>query len=254
MGKEKTGRVMAAHQPNFLPYLGFFHKMRQSDIFVIRDECNFSKKEYHERNQIRIDGRHKEDGGPNCRWLTVPIPKKEIYLKDIRIKNEVMEKGKPWNQEMARLIRINYNITPFFKQYFPELERILLNRREMFVDLSLDVISFLRDSFGLEAEIVRASELPGYQKSGNPIQDLANLTKIVGADIYLSGPGGKTYLEREPFQKRGIELRFQKFEHPVYPQRWPGFRPCMSAIDALFNVGPSILEKTEPVEEVAQTV
>ena len=253
MEEEKTGRVMAAHQPNFLPYLGFFDKMMQSDVFVIRDECQFSEKEYHHRNKIRIDGKNKDDGGPNWDWLTVPIPRHEIDLKDIPIKNEVMVKNKPWNMKMASQIKINYEKAPFFKQYFPGLEKALLTRREMFVDLSMEVIFCLKEAFGLKAEIVMASKLPGYKKSENPVEDLANLSKIVEADVYLSGAGGKEYFKKYPtgaglFEKYGIEVRFQDYQHPVYPQRYWGFAPYMGAIDALFNVGPGIL-RTESKKE-----
>ena len=250
MVMEKKGRVMAAHQPNFLPYLGFFDKMMQSDVFVIRDECQFSEKEYHHRNKIRIDGKRKtgkDIGGPNWDWLTVPIPHHEIDLKDILIKNEAKDDKGPWNIAMATKIRINYEKTPFFKQYFPGIEKALLTKREMFVDLSTDVISCLKEAFGLKAKIVMASKLPGYQKSGNPVQDLANLSKIVEADVYLSGAGGKNYFKKYPtaaglFEEYGIEVRFQDYQHPVYPQRYWGFAPCMAAIDALFNVGPEILK------------
>ncbi|MDP3026587.1 MAG: WbqC family protein [Nanoarchaeota archaeon] len=250
-------KIMSAHQPNFLPYLGFFDKMMQSEVFVIRDECQFSEKEYHHRNKIRIDGKCKDGkdiGGPNWKWLTVPIPHHEIDLKDIHIKNEKVENNKPWNAEMARIIKINYEKAPFFEQYFPGLEKALLTRREMLVDLSMDVIYCLKEAFGLKAEIVMASKLPGYQKSGNPVQDLANLSKIVEANVYLSGAGGKDYFKKYPvaaglFEKDGIEVRFQDYQHPTYPQRYLGFAPYLAAIDALFNVGPEILKAGSKKED-----
>ena len=64
------------------------------------------------------------------------------------------------------------------------------------------------------------------------------LLKQAGADTYLSGPSGNNYLELEKFPEKGIELKFFEFKHPVYPQKYPGFEPAMSAIDLLFNTGP----------------
>lgn len=234
-------KVMSAHQPNFLPYLGFFDKMIKSDVFIIRDECQFCKRDYHHRNRIRIDGKD-EQGNPQCKWLTVPVEKEEKDLKDVMIKNNVQQKNVPWNVFMARQIKSNYEKTPFFKNYYPEIEKLLLSRKERLIDLSMDIIDFLKDSFKINTEIVYASKLIGYKKTFIASLDLANLTREVNAGIYLSGSGGKNYLNLEHFEKEGIEVRFQEFHHPTYPQRFPGFVPYMSAIDALFNAGPNILK------------
>jgi hypothetical protein len=186
--------------------------------------------------------------------LTVPIPQHEIELKDIHIKNGDQKKGKSWNAEMARIIELNYKKTPFFEQYFPGLERALLTKREMLVDLSMDVIEELKKDFGLKTEIVIASKLPGYQKSGDPVLDLVNLTKIVEANVYLSGKKAQeSYLKNpEPFTREGIQVEFQDYQHPVYQQRYWGFVPCMSAIDGLFNAGPGILKKVSKKEDNKQ--
>jgi len=115
------------------------------------------------------------------------------------------------------------------------------------------------DSFKIDTEVVYATEIPGYSKTYNASVDLANLTKAVDADAYLSGSGGKDYLDLTPFKEGGIEVRFQEYHHPGYPQRFPGFAPYMGAIDALFNVGPGIfengeLEKAGYEERVVETV
>ncbi len=75
---------MSAHQPNFLPYLGFFDKMMNSDVFVIRDEVDFVERDYHHRNRIRIDGKDA-NGEPQWKWLTIPVKKDPFYIKDIVI-------------------------------------------------------------------------------------------------------------------------------------------------------------------------
>ena len=248
MKEEKTGRVMSAHQPNFLPYLGFFDKMMQSDIFIIRDECQFCKRDYHHRNRIKIQGTNGNKE-PNWTWLTIPVGKEEIDLKDVAIKNEVKQKNVPWNVFMARQIKSSYEKTLFFKEYYPKLENILLSKNERLIDLTMDVVNFLKDSFKINTEIVYATQLPGYTKTFNASVDLANLTKAVDADIYLSGSGGKTYLGLEPFEKQGIEVRFQEYNHPIYPQRFEGFAPYMAAIDALFNAGPGIFKTRSNKED-----
>jgi len=66
---------------------------------------------------------------------------------------------------------------------------------------------------------------------------LVEIVKTVGGDIYLSGSGGKNYMDVSLFKKAGIGVKYQDFKHPIYSQRYLGFEPNMAAIDALFNVG-----------------
>jgi len=227
-------RIMSAHQPNFLPYLGFFDKMISSDIFVIRDEVQFVERDYHHRNRIRIQS--PVDAEPQCRWVRVPVAKEEKELKDIRIRNDVKDKNVPWNLCMLRQIRSNYEKAPCFSTYFSDLDLILRARSERLIDLNMAIIDWLKGCFAVDTEIVYARQL-GYRKTGDPTRDLVEISRAVDADVYLSGSGGRAYLDRIPFDASGIELRFQSFEHPVYEQRYAGFIPNLAAIDALFNVG-----------------
>jgi len=227
-------RIMSAHQPNFLPYLGFFDKMISSDVFVIRDEVQFVERDYHHRNRIRIES--PADAEPQCKWVRVPVAKEEKELKDIRVRNDVKDKNVPWNICMLRQIRSNYEKAPCFSRYFSELELILRVQTERLINLNMAIIDWLKACFAIDTEIVYASQLGG-RKTGDPSRDLLEIAQAVDADVYLSGNGGRVYLDRTPFDASGVELWFQSFEHPVYEQRYAGFIPNLAAIDALFNVG-----------------
>lgn len=227
-------RVVSAHQPNFLPYLGFFDKMMKSDVFVIRDEVQFVERDYHHRNRIRVESPPGSE--PQSKWVRVPVAKEQKELGDIRIRNEVRDKNVPWNICLLRQIKSSYEKAPRFAEYFEELEAILLVRTERLLDLNMAVIDWLRDCFGLSAKVMFASQLK-YGKTGDPTLDLVRIAQVVDADVYLSGSGGRAYLNQAAFEAKGIEVAFQAYEHPVYPQRYPGFVANLAAIDALFNVG-----------------
>ena len=228
--------VLSAHQPNFLPYLGFFDKMAKSDIFVIRDEVQFSARDWQHRNKIRVQGLDKEGNG-NCKWVTVPVDKQQIDIKEIPIKTDTKVKNVPALQYVARQIEANYHTAPYFNDYFPQLNEILSNGHKQLIDLNMEIIMFLRDAFGLKTKIVKATELPGYEKVFDATGDLVNLCLAADASTYISGAGGKKYLNHEEFQKAGINLEFQNYKHPVYQQNFQGFAPYMASVDALFNVG-----------------
>ena len=63
------------------------------------------------------------------------------------------------------------------------------------------------------------------------------MCQIYGGNVYLSGSGGRDYLDLTPFKEMGIEVRFQDYHHPTYKQCFDGFLPYMSALDALFCIG-----------------
>jgi len=97
-------------------------------------------------------------------------------------------------------------------------------------------IFYLENKFEIESEVIRASE-PRLDKNLKSTELLIEIVKEVGGDVYISGMGGRKYMEEEKFKKEGIEVKYFEFKPFEYPQRWEGFEPYMSAIDLLFNVG-----------------
>src|ERR1035437_1984540 len=114
--------IVGIHQPNYLPYLGFFDKIRRSDIFVILDDAQFSKGDFHNRNRIKTS--------TGAKWITIPIiepfkPINETYI-NYNVKN-----GKfVWNDSHLFLLKENYQKAPFFDTIFPGLEEIYYTHKE----------------------------------------------------------------------------------------------------------------------------
>jgi hypothetical protein len=219
--------IIAIHQPNYLPYLGFFDKMKQSDIFVIYDDAQFEKGEFQHRNRIRIYHGWK--------WLTVPVEKKNIPINEIRIKNEVSTwKGVWWADAHFKDIQDNYKDTPGYSNYEEEIKRIYERSYDKLLELNRELIEFIRKAFDIDVKMAFSSEFGFTSKS---TERLVEIVEAMDGDVYLSGPKGKDYLDVSLFEKKGIKVEFQDFKHPVYKQHYAGFIPNMAAIDALFNVG-----------------
>lgn len=236
---DKMSRIVSAHQPNFLPYLGFFDKMKQSDIFVIRDEVLFVKKEYHNRNQIRINS-HDNIKSPKSKWLSVPVKDPDDYIMHVKIDKNSQQKNKLWNKSFLNEIKSSYAGAPYFTIFFPELQKIFNNSDDKLLELNMKIISFIKSAFKIKTQIILASQLnlkPEHYEKSNTSEDIAKICEKFNADTYLSGSGGKTYLNLEPFQKRSIKVEFQDYKHPIYEQHLPGFLPYMASIDALFCTG-----------------
>lgn len=219
--------IVSIHQPNYLPYLGFFDKMARADIFVIYDDAQFEKGDFQHRNRIRICHGWK--------WLTVPVEKKHIPINEIRIKNEVATwKGVKWADAHFKDIRDNYKDTLYYSVYEEEIKRIYEKRYDKLVELNMELIIFLKETFDIGTKIVFSSDLGVTSKS---TERLVEIVEALSGDIYLSGPKGRDYLDISLFESGDIKVTFQNFKHPVYKQRYDGFIPNMAAIDALFNVG-----------------
>ena len=232
-------KIMAAHQPNFLPYLGFFDKLRRSDIFLIRDEVLYVKHDFHHRNKIRINSDNNYQN-PKSKYIGVPVTDPHDYIKYVSIKDNGMRKNKPWKEEILHEIQVSYQHMPHFKKYFPQLKEIISASNGNLLSLNMNLISFISQNLGINTKIILASELglkPEHYEKSDPSEDLVKLCKAVGANVYLSGDGAREYLKLEPFQKEGIRVQFQNYKHPTYTQAFPGFVPFMSAIDALFCNG-----------------
>jgi len=225
---------VAIHQPNFLPYLGYFDKMSKTDLWVYYDDAQFVSRDYHHRNRIATTN------GPL--WLTMPVCKPDhespIPIKDIKIIDRRI-KGQPWQGYFIQQIERNYRRSKFFNHYFPKLAEIIGSPHLMLSALNMDLINFLRECFGIRNEVLFSSSLSEdgriTSRSTEKIVDLCNL---VGADTYLSGSGGRGYMDEELFKVAGINLEYQEFHHPNYRQvNRESFLKNMSAIDFLFNCG-----------------
>ncbi len=218
--------IVGIHQPNYLPYLGFFDKLKKSDIFIIYDDAQFNKADFQHRNRIRIYHGSK--------WLTVPVEKKPWYINRIAIKNDVTVGKVSWNEAHFKEIHNNYSKALYYKDYESELLDIYSQQYDYLIDLNLELINFFSKSFKIKTKTILSSEFNFNSKSTEKIIDLIN---AVDGDTYLSGIGGKNYLHSSTFENAGINILFQDFEHPKYVQQYKDFIPNMSSIDALLNVG-----------------
>jgi hypothetical protein len=217
--------IVAAHQPNFLPYLGFLDKMSKCDIFVIRDDVDFSKSDFHHRNRIRCNS-HDNIACPKFTWINLNVEKKG-KIKNIKIKN------KNCFEEIIDKINKNYKNSKYFKEFNNELQYTLLKNTDKLSELNINIVYFIKKIYNIKCEIKLASDikLSGQSKS----KDLAELCSYFGAHTYLSGDGAKAYINIEEFGH--IRVLFQEFKHPIYEQNYEGFISNMSFIDHLFCHG-----------------
>jgi len=221
--------IIAIHQPNYLPWQGYFYKIINCDRFVFLDNVQFTQNSIINRNKIKTSSGEI--------WLTVPVLTKHSFgqrINDVKINNTVNWRRKHWNA-----IHQNYNKTPFFDKCAPFLKAIYDNNWEKLVDLNRTLIKFVVISLGIKKEFFSASELG---VSGKSTDLLISICKKLDADVYLSGESGKKYMDEQKFKDAGIRVKYTNFRQPRYTQLYGDFIPNLSIIDLIFNCGESSLQ------------
>jgi len=214
---------IAIHQPNYLPWLGFFYKMARADIFVLLDNVQYEKNGPTNRVKIKTP-----QGGT---WLSLPVKRKFPQLiKETELINFSEEK-----ERHIKTIELNYKKAKYFDFLFPELKEIFKKNWQYLSQLNIELIELLKEKLGIKTKLEIASN---YDISGKGDELLLNICKKFNADVYLSGRGGKKYQDEEKFKEAGIKLEYTDFIHPVYPQLWGDFIFNLSIIDLIFNCGP----------------
>ena len=221
--------IISIHQPNYLPWCGFFHKMSQSDQFVLLDVVPFSKNSYQNRCRIKTP--------EGSSWLSVPVVTKG-RLGQATSAVEISSSTK-WARKHWMTIEQRYRQAEHFDVLSRCVGPVLSREWTLLTELTITLIERLRDALGLTVPLIRASEL---NVSGHGTELLCAICVKLGASIYLSGPTGRTYLDPAMFASRGVDVAFHEFNHPVYTQAHGQFTAGLSVIDLLAHAGADALE------------
>lgn len=228
MSHEENNLIVAMHQPNFLPWLGFFNKISRSDIFILMDRVQFPKGggNWTNRHYLLISNEK--------RWSTIPIVRKYSGLRTV--KEIEFADYTAWRSRYIYQLEINYANHPFFSEMVLFLRSVFPVNARFLSDFNIKVLNALVDVLGLNTtQFVPLSDLSS-NSTGSDL--LCDAISEVGGHTYLSGDGSKEYLETELFKSKGIQLEFQNFSHPKYKQyNQRNFVTGLSIVDALMNCG-----------------
>ena len=219
--EEKLTKIVAIHQPNFIPWLGYFDKIAKADIFIILDNVQFEKNNVLNRNKIKTAN--------GSIWLTVPVMghiSQKIYETKI-------DNSRNWRKDHLKTLYFNYKKAKNFDRIYPLIEKIYARKYEKLIDFNSALLKMMIGFFQIKTPLKVASKLNAV---GHKNALLINIIKKVTGDIYLAGQGGsKRYLDQKLFREANIKIIWQNFKSPIYPQLWGSFIPNLSAIDFLFS-------------------
>jgi hypothetical protein len=221
-------KIVAIHQPNFFPWLGYFDKINKSDIFIFLDDVQFPKKGGNWTNRVQL----MVFGSP--KWMTSTIERDYSGTKNI---NEIKINTKDnWKHKFFKTLDQSYKKYPFHSQIIPTIEQLVFNEEQNLSKYNINTIKVILDHLEIDSKKLRlSSEL---KQEGSSNQLLINLTKSLSCNIYMCGGGADGYQTKELFEKNNVKLLHQEFVHPKYnQQKQQEFVKGLSIIDCLMNIG-----------------
>jgi len=219
-------KTVVIHQPDYLSYLGFFHRLLHSDLYIVLDDVQFVKgtsQSWMNRDKIKIQNGDK--------WLTVSVKK---ATRGTNINEILLNDTLNWKKQNLDLLKQNYKKALYFDEVFPYVEKLYEYDTDKLSDFNMASIFMLLELFDIKIDILYASDLVTTKTKS---ERLVELLTQVDATHYLSGVGAKDYHIDKPFDDANIKVIWQDFKHPIYPQLHGEFIPYLSSIDLLFNCG-----------------
>lgn len=222
--------ILAAHQPHYLPWLGYLDKIRRADKFLLVDHVQFERRNF--QNRTRVPAPNEAEG---WRWLTVPVVQDS---REERIMDKRLADDPHWRHKHCAALEHIYRRAPYYSEYGPALRSIIEAPRETLVDLNMALLRFFLDAFGIRTPVGLTSEMGPIP--GTKSEFVLNMCRMAGADVYLSGEGAcRQYLDEKAFRAGGVEIQWQGFRHPEYPRgKGEPQLPGITALDMLFHCGP----------------
>lgn len=216
-------KIISAHQPAYIPWLGYYHKLILSDTFVIMDDVQYEKNSFINRNKLLINGTDQ--------WLTIPVKTKDYKSKTIK---DIEILDSKWKKKHLLSIEQNYKKQAFFCDVMSIMERNLKQDSNYLIDYTNHFLFESIEYLELNTELMMASQLNITEKK---LQYVIELTQKLEGDVFIFGAQGRNYAKEEVLIENGINPYFQDFQQPKYDQNQEEFVPYLSILDAMFRLG-----------------
>jgi hypothetical protein len=227
-----TGLV-AIHQPNFFPWLGYFDKIRRADTFIFLDAADYPRSgsggmgSWINRVRIAIKG--------EAHWNTCPLLRMPLGSP---ILAATIDDAQPWRRKLLKTLQANYGRAPRYSETMNILEPLILAPIVNLAAFNGAAIEIIAAHLGLKTRFLWQSKLA---HCGRATDLLITLIVSAEGDAYLAGGGASGYQEDELFAIRGIRLVPQGFVPRPYGDT-ARFLPGLSVIDYLMHDGRPLEE------------
>jgi hypothetical protein len=215
-------KSIAISQPRFMPALNYFNRIALVDVFVYLDVVRYSKRDWENRNKIKLNS------APT--WISAPVIKsntEEIRYKQIDPLNK-------WREKHLSMIFHAYSKAPFYYKYIDEIKHLYYLKVETLMEFNLNFIDFFCKVLNINSQFINSSEL-GVSGTGQEL--LISICNKTGCNQYISGAEGRNYIDSNVWDEASIEVLYHDYEYQKYEQLGEEFVPWLSVLDLIFNQG-----------------
>jgi len=212
-------------QSNYIPWKGYFDAIASTDVFVIYDDMQYTKRDWRNRNLIKTEN--------GLKWLSIPVEVKGKYFQKI---NETLISDENWNISHLNILKSNYRNATHYKNVIAWVDTLYLNcNHKLLTDINQYFIENITEFLGIKATIIRSEE---FNLAEEKTERLINICTDLNATDYYSGPAAKAYMDEEKFKKQNINVHYFDYSnYPEYNQPNPPFEHGVSILDLIFNKG-----------------
>lgn len=224
---------LGAIQSNYIPWRGYFDFVASCDVFVFHDCVQYTKQDWRNRNKVKMaDGVH---------WITVPV-------KDAPTEtpiNEIEIAGEAWISHHKGQLEAS-----FARSHYREdaLELWSSKRHKMLSKLNQGLTRSICDYLDIRTTLLDSADL---QLVGSKTGRLILMCKTLDADVYVSGPAARAYLDERAMNDAGIAVEWKRYDYAPYPQPWGEFEGAVTVLDLIANMGPDARQHIRCREAVA---
>jgi hypothetical protein len=181
--------ILASHQPDFLPYSGFFYKIAKATIFDLAIYDQYTVSGYQRR--VTMGGK----------WIGVAVPdeynRKPIW--QVRYNMDSIPR-------VMDAIYENYHNAPFYDRYAPGILYELATGNGNLMQLNEKLIRTICMMLEITTPII--TDRPLKKAKGHGILEMMSHYRV---NTYLSGAGAKEYIGDE-FEKAGKTILWSKHD------------------------------------------
>ena len=175
---------IAIHQPNFLPWPGYFYKISLCDTFVFLDDVEINSKSYTRRVKMRHQANEN-----SSRWFTVPLKRysDSKLIKDIRI-----DQTKDWIKNQLAILHNTYFNAPQWTKNQEWLGNLYTqcNQYKLLSVMNMFLVKEIAKKLNIKCTFLLSSQLPVFGKADTYTY---HIVKHLGGDVYVRGKGEQRY-------------------------------------------------------------
>jgi hypothetical protein len=226
---------IAIVQSNYIPWKGYFDLIRWVDEFILLDNAQYTRRDWRNRNRIKTP--------QGTKWLTIPVQVRGRYHQRI---DETRIDDPGWAESHWKTLQQFYRPSACFDEMAPRFEKL-------YASVDSDRLSeinrrFLGEICAILGIQTRLSWSTDYGAEGARGEQILDLCLKAGAEVYLSGPSARDYLDEAAFEAAGVRVEWFDYSgYPQYPQLHPPFVHEVSIVDLIFNTGTEASNYMKPL-------